>query len=76
MNKLEQELIKKIGDNKTDEKEFNDGVITSEGELLGFYTYKNEVCILDSMGMDVVFTEYSDEDQKIIYDAIFNNKYK
>jgi hypothetical protein len=73
---LEQEIINKIGKNKTTEKHFNDGVKISSGELLGFYTYKGEVCILDCFGMDVNFSSYDAKDQKIIHEAIMNNKWK
>ena len=71
---MEQKIIQKIGDNKTTEKTFNDGFFVEKTiQLLGFYTYKGEVCILDSTGMDVNFSEYSEKDQKVIYNAIMNN---
>jgi len=75
---LEAEILTKIGDNKTKEKNFHDGIILKgdvRNELLGFYTYRGDVCILDGLGMDVEFSSYSDENKKIIHEAIMNDKY-
>ena len=76
-NELEKEILLKIKDNKTKEKTFDDGIFVDSGtnELIGFYTYRGTVCILDSTMMDIDFNNYSEKDQKIIYDAIMNNKY-
>lgn len=79
-NDLEADIINKIGRNKENEKTFNDGVyVTGEEdemiELLGFYTYRGEVAILDSLGMDNGFNTYSLEDQKTIHDAIMNDNW-
>jgi hypothetical protein len=71
----EKELIAKLGRNKTTEKTFNNGIFVDGIELLGFYTYRGEVCILDSIGLDNDFKEYSDENKIIIYNAIMSNKY-
>lgn len=76
---MEKEILKKIGDNKTKEKTFYDKIFIDEpkfNEILGFYTYKKEVCILDGFGMDVAFSSYSEKNKKTIYDAIMLNKYK
>lgn len=79
---LEAEILKKIGDNKTNEKTFEDGIFTidtavDEGsQLCGFYTYRGEVCILDGLGMDVCFSSYEDKNKAIIHEAIMANKYK
>jgi hypothetical protein len=74
---VEQELVLLIGRNKTDEKKFSSSVLIEKGskELLGFYTYRGHLYILDCTGMDVCFGEYKDEDKKIIYDVIKQNKY-
>lgn len=77
-NRMEQDILEKIGRNKTNEKSFNNGVFIddpSRNELLGFYTYKGEVCILDGLGMDVTFSSYSEKNQTVIHDAIMSNKY-
>lgn len=74
----EDDIIKKIGANKTNEKTFDDGIFVTEdgekSELLGFYTYRGEVCILDS-GMDRDFKSYNQDNQDIIYNAIMNDQY-
>jgi hypothetical protein len=79
ISEQEAEIIKKIGSNKTSEKTFYDGIfINDDGvqvELLAFYTYRGEVCILDR-GMDVNFSSYSTANKNIIHSAIMNNKYK
>jgi hypothetical protein len=75
---LEMEILTKIGNNKTNEKTFHDGIILKGdeiNELLGFYTYRGDVCILDGLGMDVEFSSYSDENKVIIHEAIMNDKY-
>lgn len=74
----EKEILDKIGKNTTNEKTFNDGVFIDEpekNELLGFYTYKGEVCILDGLGMDICFSEYTEKTKKIIHSNILNNNY-
>lgn len=76
--KYEKEILDKIGNNKTNEKTFNYGVFIDEperNELLGFYTYRGQVCILDGLGMDVNFSEYTEETRKIIHGNIINNNY-
>ena len=76
---MEQDIIAKIGDNKTREKAFSDGIFIDEpkrNELVGFYTYRGEACILDGLGMDVSFSAYSEKTQAIIHAAIMSNKYK
>ena len=78
-SQMEQDIIAKIGDNKTREKAFSDGIFIDEpkrNELVGFYTYRGEACILDGLGMDVSFSEYSEKTQAIIHAAIMSNKYK
>lgn len=78
-NQMESEILKKIGDNKTNEKSFTESVIIDEPEInrvCGFYTYRGDVCILDSLGMDSVFSSYSEKNQLIIHTAIMANKYK
>ena len=75
---LEMDILKKIGDNKTKEKTFNDGIkLKSDetNELLGFYTYKGEVCVLDGKGMDNTFSSYCDDDKAIIHKAIISDKF-
>ncbi len=69
---MEQNIIKKIGDNHTDEIPLVKVVIDEPGlnELVGFYTYKSEVFILDGFDMDVPFADYSDKNKVIIYNAI------
>lgn len=74
----EKEILDKIGKNKTNEKTFNDGVFIDEPEhnqLLGFYTYRGQVFILDGLGMDVNFSEYTENTKKIIHSNIINNNY-
>lgn len=74
----EKEILDKIGRNKTNEKTFNNSIFINEpehNELLGFYTYRGQVCILDGLGMDVNFSEYTEETRKIIHDNIINNNY-
>ena len=76
----EKELIVKLGRNKTKEKAFNDGIfiineVYDRIQLLGFYTYRGEVCVLDTTMMDNDFKSYSDENKTIIYNAIMSNKY-
>jgi hypothetical protein len=74
----EKEILDKIGNNKTNEKTFNDGIFIAEptpNQLLGFYTYRGQVCILDGLGMDVSFSEYNEETKKIIHSNIVNNNY-
>jgi len=78
-NQMEAEILSKIGNNKTNEKTFNDGIFIDEpthNEILGFYTYRGEVCILDGLGMDVTFSSYSEKNQNIIHTAIIANKYE
>lgn len=75
---MEQDILEKIGNNKTNEKTFDNGVFIDEpsrNELLGFYTYKGEVCILDGLGMDVTFSSYSEKNQTVIHSAIMSGKY-
>lgn len=73
---LESDIITKIGNNKTREKTFKGNIhINNNLELLGFYTYRGMVCVLDSSMMDVDFSEYDEQDQKIIHNAIMNNQY-
>ncbi len=71
----EKELIVKLGRNKTTEKTFNNGIFVDGIQLLGFYTYRGEVCVLDTTMMDNDFKSYSDENKTIIYNAIMSNKY-
>lgn len=76
--RMEQDILEKIGNNKTNEKTFDNGVFIDEpsrNELLGFYTYKGEVCILDGLGMDVTFSSYSEKNQTVIHSAIMSGKY-
>ena len=76
--KYEKEILDKIGNNKTNEKTFNDGVFIDEPEpnqLLGFYTYRGRVCILDGLGMDANFSEFTEDTKKIIHGNIINNNY-
>ena len=76
---MEQDIIAKIGDNKTREKAFIDGIFIDEpkrNEIVGFYPYRGEACILDGLGMDVSFSAYSEKTQAIIHAAIMSNKYK
>ena len=76
---MEAEIITKIGRNKPNSKTFNDGIFIDDpksNEILGFYTYKGEVYILDGLGMDVPFSDYSEKNQTIIHSAIMSNKYK
>lgn len=73
---LEKEIISKIGDNKTREKTFQGNIHISPGlVLLGFYTHRGIVCVLDSSMIDVDFSKYDSEDKKIIHNAIMNNLY-
>lgn len=73
---MESEIIKKIGDNQTDLSMvfFVDEPKTNE--LLGFYTYEGRVYILDGLGMDVPFSDYSQKNKEIIYNAIMFNYYE
>jgi tRNA pseudouridine-54 N-methylase len=76
---MESKIIKKIGDNQTDEMTFNNGIFVDEpnkNELLGFYTYEGEVYILDGLGMDVPFSDYSQKNKETIYKAIMFNLYE
>ena len=74
---LEKEILDMIGDNKTNEKTFNDGVfIDGDTQLLGFYTYRGQVCILDDMGNDTFFSEYPDKIKSIIHQNIIGKNYE
>lgn len=76
---MESEIIKKIGDNQTDELTFINGFFVDEpktNELLGLYTYEGRVYILDGLGMDVPFSDYSQKNKEIIYNAIMFNYYE
>lgn len=78
-SQMEQDILDKIGNNKTKEKAFSDGIFIDEpkrNEIVGFYTYRGEACILDGLGMDVSFSTYSEKTQTIIHSAIMSNKYK
>ena len=79
---LEIEIIEKIGDNRHDEKTFPTEiqmVCKDDGEIrmvYAFYTYKGDVCLLDSYGYDVIFTCYDERSRKRLHKAIMNNEYK
>jgi hypothetical protein len=78
-NQMESDIIQKIGNNKTKEKSFNEGIFIDEptrNQMCGFYTWRGEVCILDGLGMDVTFSSYSEKNQIIIHSSIMSNKYE
>lgn len=78
-NQMESDIIAKIGRNKTNEKSFIGNIFIDEpsyNQIIGFYTYRGEVCILDGLGMDVTFSNYSEKNQTIIHVAIMSNKYE
>ena len=75
---LEQEIINKVGNNKTKEKTFNNNIFVDEptrNQILGFYTYRGEVFILDGLGMDVDFSSYNEKNKTIIYQEIMKTNY-
>lgn len=73
---LECEIINKIGKNKTNEKFFTKDIFINKYSLLGFYTHRGQLCILDGEGMDVNFNTYSDIEKTLIHKAIMNNEYE
>lgn len=78
---LQEEIIKKIGDNKTKDKNFTNDVKITQNDgtktyALGFYTYRGEVCILDGLGMDITFDEYDTKTQNLIHQEIISGNYK
>jgi len=78
-NQMESDIIAKIGRNNTNEKSFIGNIFIDEpsyNQIIGFYTYRGEVCILDGLGMDVTFSTYSEKNQNIIHEVIMSNKYE
>lgn len=79
---MEEQIVQKLGKNSTgnpgqianpdiqfEEVELSDGSTVSS-----CYTYIGTVCIIDDIGLDNDFEDYSEEDQKLIYDAIMKIK--
>lgn len=71
MNKLEKEILEKIGNNKTEELSFTGNKIE---KYLGFYTYKGVVCVLDG-AYDHNFNDLPIKDQKNVHNHIMKNLY-
>lgn len=68
---LEAEILDKRGKTNLEEVCIDVSIDEPEtNEVLSFYTYHGQVCILDGLGMDVYFSNYTPETRKIIYDAI------
>jgi hypothetical protein len=79
-NSLQNEITDKIGNNKTNEKYFDNDItiIQKDGTKtfgLGFYTYRGLVCVLDGLGMDVEFDNYDLESQELIHSEIMSDNY-
>lgn len=79
MNILQEEIVKRVGKNTTgsgkvanDDLEFSPVKLSDGSEVYSFYTYKGKVCVLDDQGMDNDFEDYSQKDQKLIYDSIIS----
>lgn len=78
---LEDEILLKVKDNKTNERNFIDMVrlVDDEGnETLGyaFYTYKGHLYILDNVGMDCPFLCYEERTRKRVHKIIMNGEFK
>ena len=72
-----KDIVSKVGSNSTgsgktanEDIEFPEVTLSDGSKSFSFYTYKGDVCILDDQGMDVDFTEYSIEDQNLLYNSI------
>lgn len=73
----EQQIIDKFGKNSTgngpfaeDDLSFKEVTLSDGSSASEFYTYKGKVCILDNMGRDVYFTDYSETDQNTLFESI------
>jgi hypothetical protein len=72
---LEKNLLDRIGNNKTRDREFDDGVYVNDEdservELVSYYTWRGQLFIVDAWMQDNPFRLYADKDKKIISDAI------
>jgi len=80
MNKLQEEIVKKVGANSTgtgqiveDNLEFKHSLTFSDGTTSSsYYTCEGTVVISDDDGFDIDFEGYSEEDQQLIYNAIMD----
>lgn len=74
---MEKQIIAKLGNNTTGKgKTANSDIQFAEVELSdgskasSLYTYKGGIYILDNEGNDIAFSDYNEEDQKKLYEAI------
>jgi hypothetical protein len=78
---FEDEILSKVKDNKTNERQFLEEVrlVDDEGEeSLGyaFYTYRGHLYILDNQGMDCAFLCYEERTRKRIHKIIMNGEFR
>jgi len=76
----QEDILKKVGVNSTGDGEFTnddlefDEVTLSDGtKTCSFYTYQEEIRILDDEGQDNDYEDYSEEDKVIIYNVIMKS---
>ena len=77
MNVKEKQIVDKFGKNSTGNSEVAnpnltfDEVTLSDGSCAcEFYTFDEEVYILDDMQRDIPFIDYSEEDQELLFKSI------